>query len=789
MKKNSMHKQLYCRYALAGLLLCLLAPAQCLIALSREPLNKVNLPSTTDHNERKTSSLSSADVFKKRTMLAGWYAPEVTLEVISAEEIELTLKDRSYDEARYEIHGADFTEVVTLPDSGQTFVYEHENIQPYRRYYYTVEAYLEGQDTPVYSETFYADTPLMAPEFLPYGVYYEENNIAFAMSGYRNRTGGIEIYRSLQRDAGYELIATVPYDQEEYFDANLKNNTTYFYKLRARVGDDVSELSGPQGFTTFAKNNPPTITARMFDEGTVEITFQDHSYNDLGYEIDNISPANPPFYQDFNAPDSGKVFVFYHYDVVPGSTYTYSVNVTTYGDGLPYYKNVAEATITVPNSESCTGTGSIEREVWRNIPGTSISSVPFDTEPTSTHSYTSFETPQYFANEYGSRMRGYVCVPATGNYTFWIASDDNSELWLSTDEDPLNKSKIASVTGYTGFRVWTKYTTQKSAPVFLVAGRRYYIEARHKEAGGNDHISVGWQLPDNTMERPIPGSRLVPFDEQAVSACFNDPNLGSIEREIWRNIPGTSVSSIPVNTTPSNVVTLESFQTGTYYANEYGSRIRGYLCVPADGVYTFWIASDDNSELWLSTNASPDNKVRIASVTGATRVGEWTKYPTQKSAPITLMFGYKYYVEVLHKEGGGNDHVGVGWQLPDGTMERPIPGIRLIAYEDEETLAARMNTEATNEMDPFDSKVLSLHPNPSTKREVTLNFEQEIPDLHQAEVEVVSVTGTVVHRQRLDCSGDCSDVLLSLRDNVPPGIYTVNLRTDRGRFSERLMLK
>jgi hypothetical protein len=104
-----------------------------------------------------------------------------------------------------------------------------------------------------------------------------------------------------------------------------------------------------------------------------------------------------------------------------------------------------------------------------------------------------------------------VCAPETGNYTFWIASDDNSELWLSTSDNPANKVLIASVNGWTGVRQWTQLASQQSVPVALTAGRRYYIEALHKDGGGGDHVSVGWQLPSGTLERPIPGTRLSPW--------------------------------------------------------------------------------------------------------------------------------------------------------------------------------------------------------------------------------------------------------------------------------------
>ncbi|MEL6650459.1 MAG: PA14 domain-containing protein, partial [Bacteroidota bacterium] len=47
-----------------------------------------------------------------------------------------------------------------------------------------------------------------------------------------------------------------------------------------------------------------------------------------------------------------------------------------------------------------------------------------------------FEIPVNSGNTYGARVRGYICPPTTGNYSFWIASDDKGELWLSTDDNP-----------------------------------------------------------------------------------------------------------------------------------------------------------------------------------------------------------------------------------------------------------------------------------------------------------------------------------------------------------------
>ena len=87
------------------------------------------------------------------------------------------------------------------------------------------------------------------------------------------------------------------------------------------------------------------------------------------------------------------------------------------------------------------------------------------TPPNITDTLPSFEAPTNWADNYGTRLRGYITAPVTGSYTFWIASDDKGELWLSTDDDPLNKVKIASVPDHTDTREWDKFPSQKSSAV------------------------------------------------------------------------------------------------------------------------------------------------------------------------------------------------------------------------------------------------------------------------------------------------------------------------------------
>jgi len=89
--------------------------------------------------------------------------------------------------------------------------------------------------------------------------------------------------------------------------------------------------------------------------------------------------------------------------------------------------------------------------------------------------------------------------------------------------------------------------------------------------------------------------------------------------------------------------------------------------------YFFRIASDDSSELWLSKDEDPANARLIAFVEGCTPADEYELFPSQQSEPIELDPTKEYYIEALHKEGGGEDHLTVQWRGP-GFRWQTIPG-------------------------------------------------------------------------------------------------------------------
>ena len=244
------------------------------------------------------------------------------------------------------------------------------------------------------------------------------------------------------------------------------------------------------------------------------------------------------------------------------TSYTFSSSdtaiATITSDGLVKGQAIGTATITVTSDDGaftansaitvidgadfCSSSGTILMERYDDIPGgdvnSLINSADYPNNPSSTTELTEFSIPPNAADFYGARVSGFICAPESGTYYFWITGDDQTELNLSADEDPLNAITIASQNQASFAQEWDRYLTQKSIAIELVIGETYYIEALVKENRFPDHLSVGWRKPSdgpgNLPTEVIPGRVLSPNlestvpDQTKVIAISVDPTELSI---------------------------------------------------------------------------------------------------------------------------------------------------------------------------------------------------------------------------------------------------------------------
>ncbi len=251
-----------------------------------------------------------------------------------------------------------------------------------------------------------------------------------------------------------------------------------------------------------------------------------------------------PLYPSINAPSfshpggevaanypltiSGSETIYYTLD---GSDPRLDISQSLSSSEITLIAEDAAKRILVPTEPVAEPAGSILYEYWTGIAGGSVANLTlqphYPDNPDGGDYLTSLEAPTNWEDSYGARTVGYIHPPAGGDYTFWIATNDFGELWLSTDESRANRVKIASVPGSAAPREWDKYTAQESTPITLAAGQKYYIEALMKENYGDDNMAVTWSGPTVSKGEPIAGAYLSPAAANWYTAHYNDSSWTS----------------------------------------------------------------------------------------------------------------------------------------------------------------------------------------------------------------------------------------------------------------------
>lgn len=140
---------------------------------------------------------------------------------------------------------------------------------------------------------------------------------------------------------------------------------------------------------------------------------------------------------------------------------------------------------------------------------------------------------------YGARVRGIFVPNVSGNYIFYLGSDDSSRLWLNpAGPGATGKQLIIEETG-----CCNDWVARVSTPQALVAGHGYYVEAIYKEGTGGDYLKVSARLEEDGRPPDNPNGQ-VPVSEYAIPGTMLGSPAGPSDI-----LAGVTIGSQPANTT------------------------------------------------------------------------------------------------------------------------------------------------------------------------------------------------------------------------------------------------
>ena len=535
-----------------------------------------------------------------------------------------------------------------------------------------------------------------------------------------------------------------------YPDASAANGTVYLDNLKLGFNSDSQAPTAPSSLT--ASN----ITSSGF---TVSWTVSTDNVGVTGYDV----------YQGTTLMGSSTTTSYTATGLTSSTAYSITVKAKDAAGNI----SAASTALSVTTSSSCPGTGSIRLDRFDAITGTAVSNLTSASKYPNTPDFTSypisFEAPTNFSDSYGNRMTGFICPPTTGSYTFWIAGDDNVELWLSTTNSQANKTRIAYHTAWTNPREWNKYPEQKSVAITLQAGTTYYVEALMKEGGGGDNLAVGWAKPGEATTTPsevIPGSALIP----ATSTISGSTTAYNIYTD-----NGTNNFANDGGTFGNYAMTVTNFTSGA----PEGTNYRKIAPIDNYASYTFeYAAAGINKSNWssafleFSIRTISDFDVFIQDAAGANKYLPLSSYMTKSGAwesvkiPISAFTGVN--LSTLRRIGF--------YRLWNATVNMDFDNVRVTPGPGATRV---MRIELAKDKPELSSVPFKVYPVP-----VIGSFTIETPGFTNPSIQILNRQGQVVFKTQVSEPKSVLSV-----QNLPAGVYVIQVSDQTRKESKKIIIE
>jgi hypothetical protein len=334
-------------------------------------------------------------------------------------------------------------------------------------------------------------------------------------------------------------------------------------------------------------------------------------------------------------------------NVFPGKSYAYQILATDVSGN-----ESAAATVNVTTGNDVDVVGWLIGEIYDGIAGTAVddllASEKFPNSPDRTRYLNGISfgrggaSGPELGDTYGMRIAGVLLAPESGQYRFFVRSDDASRFYLNTSgaalPDPNSVTPIAEESDCCesfvepGVPNDDGSTYAASEPVSLTAGQRYGFVYLVKEGGGGDNGEVAWRKEGDTT----PAGSLTPLRGGLFTG--KGDALGS---------------SVTIATQPANA-TVAAYKPATFTASATATSL--YTTYTSYQWYKNGIAipGANTTNYTLSIPQPSDNGAKftfLASVPGAQATSsEATLTVTDSQAPaIATIEGSESFTEATVK--------------------------------------------------------------------------------------------------------------------------------------------
>ena len=344
---------------------------------------------------------------------------------------------------------------------------------------------------------------------------------------------------------------------------------------------------------------PSNLVATVASAKKINLTWQDNSNNETGFEVYRASTATGNF-------------------AIVGTT---AANQTSFGDSTcspstTYFYKIKSIGQYGSSSFNGGDSSSLKYSFYSNYTASTLASLNTLT-PSSTGLSSNFSLGVTTATtNFGLVFDGYINIKTAGSYTFYTSSDDGSSLYI---DGTASGNLVVNNDGLHG-------TTEKSGSKTLAVGR-HKIRVMFFQQGGGEVLTVSYSGPGGITKRAIPDSVLsitpanattmalpsAPGTPSGLNATAQGPNKANLtwisngtaiinRFELWRS-PANNANYDLLTTIPG---TVTSFTDSALTANSaYYYKLRA---VNEAGV------SDYSNETSVTTAANPASVVTLNAI-------------------------------------------------------------------------------------------------------------------------------------------------------------------------------